>query len=89
MERQKLTKIYASIGYDPATNKYIENYDSKTEEEIKAIYTKWIGDEYKRVKEKADLDDEGVRLVTQQWADIKKSLTNEQKKQDPRSNRVG
>ena len=76
----ELTKIYASIGYDPATNKYIENYDSKTEEEIKAIYTKWIGDEYKRVKEKADLDDEGVRLVTQQWADIKKSLTNEQKK---------
>lgn len=76
----ELTKIYASIGYDPATNKYIENYDSKTEEEIKAIYTKWIGDEYKRVKEKADLDAEGERIVSQQWSDIKKSLTSDQKK---------
>jgi mono/diheme cytochrome c family protein len=77
----EITKIYASIGYDPAANKYIENYESKSEEEIKAIYTKWIGDEYKRVKEKADLDAEGERIVAQQWADIKKSLTNDQKKQ--------
>lgn len=77
----EITKIYASIGYDPATNKYIENYEAKSEEEIKAIYTKWIGDEYKRVKEKADLDAEGERIVAQQWADIKKSLTNDQKKQ--------
>jgi len=76
----EITKIYASIGYDPATNKYIEGYEAKTEEEIKAIYTKWIGDEYKRVKEKADLDAEGQQLVQNQWDDIKKSLTNEQKK---------
>lgn len=77
----EITKIYASIGYDPATSKYIENYESKTEEEIKAIYTKWIGDEYKRTKEKADLDAAGEREVAKQWADIKKSLTNENKKQ--------
>ena len=77
----EITKIYASIGYDPATNKYIEGYETKSEEDIKAIFTKWIGDEYKRVKEKGDLDSEGERVVAQQWADIKKSLTNEQKKQ--------
>ncbi len=77
----EITKIYASIGYDPATNKYIENYQAKTEDEIKTIYTKWIGDEYKRVKEKADLDSEGEALVSTQWSDIKKSLTNDQKKQ--------
>ena len=76
----EITKIYASIGYDPSTSKYIENYDAKSEEEIKAIYTKWIGDEYKRVKEKADLDAEGEKIVAQQWADIKKSLTSDQKK---------
>ena len=76
----EITKIYASIGYDPATNKYIENYDAKTEDEIKAIYTKWIGDEYKRVKEKADLDEQGMKEVAQQWAGIKKSLTNAEKK---------
>ena len=53
----------------------------KQEEEIKAIYTKWIGDEYKKSKEKADLDAAGEREVAKQWADIKKSLTNENKKQ--------
>jgi mono/diheme cytochrome c family protein len=77
----EITKIYASIGYDPATQKYIENYNAKSEDEIKAIYTKWIGDEYKRVKEKADIDAEGERVVADQWANIKKSLTNDQKKQ--------
>lgn len=76
----EITKIYASIGYDPTSNTYIENYDAKSEDEIKAIYTKWIGDEYKRVKEKADLDAVGEKLVADQWADIKKSLTNDQKK---------
>jgi mono/diheme cytochrome c family protein len=75
----EITKIYASIGYDPATNKYIENYESKTEEEIKAIYTKWIADEYKRVKEKPALDEEGQNVVYQQWTGIKKSLTNARK----------
>jgi len=77
----EITKIYASIGYDPTTQKYIENYSAKSEDEIKAIYTKWIGDEYKRVKEKADIDAEGERVVADQWANIKKSLTNDQKKQ--------
>lgn len=79
----EITKIYASAGYDPATQKYIENYTKKSEDEIKAIYTKWIGDEYKRVKEKADLDAEGERLVAEQWTNIKKSLTNAQKKEIP------
>ena len=76
----ELTKIFASIGYDPTSNTYIENYDQKTEEEIKAIYTKWIGDQYKTSKELPDLDKAGVVEVEKQWRDIVKSLTNEQKK---------
>lgn len=76
----ELTKIFVSAGYDPTTNTYIENYDAKTEEEIKAIYGKWIGDEYVKAKELAALNKEGENVVEQQWADIKKSLTNEQKK---------
>lgn len=44
----ELTKIYASIGFDPMTDKYISNYESLSNEEIKAIYTKWIGEEYKK-----------------------------------------
>jgi mono/diheme cytochrome c family protein len=76
----EITKIYASIGYDPTTNTYIEDYDKKSEEEIKAIYTKWMTDAYVASKELADIDAEGERLVAKQWNDIVKSLTNEQKK---------
>jgi len=76
----ELTKIYAAIGYDPTTNTYIENYDQKSEDEIKTIFTKWIGDQYKVAKELADLDREGEKEVQQQWKDIVSSLTNEQKK---------
>ncbi|MBK8817617.1 MAG: c-type cytochrome [Saprospiraceae bacterium] len=41
----EISKIFASIGYDPTTNTYIENYGAKSEEEIKAIYTRWMGDQ--------------------------------------------
>ena len=79
----EITKIYASIGYDPISNTYIENYDDKSEEEIKAIYTKWIGEEYKRVKELADLNKDGENLVEEQWMNIKKSLTSAEKTKIP------
>ena len=36
----ELTKIFASVGYDPTTDKYIENYDAMSTEEIEAIYKK-------------------------------------------------
>ncbi|MBC7885131.1 MAG: c-type cytochrome [Saprospiraceae bacterium] len=76
----EITKIYASIGYDPTSNTYIEKYESKSEEEIKTIYSKWIGDEYIKSKELAVLNDDGQKVVDEQWANIKKSLTNDQKK---------
>lgn len=77
----EISKIYASIGFDPNSGKYIEDYESKTEEEIRAIFTKWIGDQYKETKELADLDSDGEKVVAEQWLGIKKSLTNENKKQ--------
>ncbi|NJL76178.1 MAG: cytochrome c3 family protein [Saprospiraceae bacterium] len=73
----ELTKIYASIGYDPSTDKYIENYEQLSEEEIKKIYTKWIGDTY--VKRNADKVDEAETVVDQQWNGIVTSLTNDAK----------
>lgn len=76
----ELTKIFASIGYDPTSNTYIEDYEKKTDKEIKEIYTKWIGDQYKVAKELADLDKTGVSEVERQWKEIVSSLTNEQKK---------
>ena len=75
----ELTKIYASVGYDPSTNTYIEDAANKSESELKAIYTKWIGDKYKEAKELASLNAEGEREVELQWQNIKKSLTNDNK----------
>jgi len=79
----ELTKIYASIGYDPSTGTYIDNYVAKSEEEIKEIYTKWISDTYLADAGLTSLDKKGTKLVNDQWTGIKESLTNEQKKQIP------
>ncbi|MEN0004704.1 MAG: c-type cytochrome [Bacteroidota bacterium] len=70
----ELTKIYASVGWDPNTGKYIENYEDMSTEEIKEIFTKWIGDTY--VKEAGTLDDEGEELIKEQWDGIVESLTD-------------
>lgn len=74
----EITKIYASVGYDPSEKKYIDG--DKSEEELEAIYTKWIESEYLREKGIEELDKEGKDLVSTQWEEIVSSLTNEQKK---------
>jgi len=76
----ELTKIYASIGFNPSANKYIENYDEMSEEEIKEVYTKWIEDQYVADNELVEIDAEGKGEVNRQWNGIKSSLTNAQKK---------
>jgi cytochrome c2 len=67
---QELTKIYASIGYDPQTNQFIENYNELSQEDVKKIFTSWIA------KQNQDFDD---KAVNEQWDLIVKSLTNELK----------
>ena len=44
--RAELTKIYASIGFDPTkgAGQYIENYDKMSKEDIEKIYRKWLKD---------------------------------------------
>lgn len=76
----ELTKIYASTGYDPSTNKYIEDYDKLSQSEIEAIYKKWIGDQYLETTGLVSLDKKGEKLVSDQWKGIIASLTNDQKK---------
>lgn len=71
---KELTKIYASIGFDPNTDKYIENYQNLSEEDIRKIYTKWIADQY--IEEKGLMDAEGEELVEEQWEGIVEALTN-------------
>ncbi len=76
----EITKIFASAGFDPNTNKYIDNPESVPMDTLAAIYKKWIGDQYLFKNELEELDNEGENIVETQWADIVSSLTNDQKK---------
>lgn len=76
----ELTKIYASIGFDPNTGKYIGNFDSLSDDEVKRIYTKWIAGNY--INSKGSLDNEGEELIETQWKGIVKALTNEESGDD-------
>lgn len=76
---QEITKIFASIGYDPTTDRYIKDYEKLSNDEIKAIYTTWIGDNYMKDRGINSLDRRGERTVREQWDEISSSLTNELK----------
>ncbi|MBV6654506.1 MAG: c-type cytochrome [Mameliella sp.] len=79
----ELTKIYASIGYDPSTDTYLDNYEAMNQNDIEKIYKKWIADTY--VKENGSIDKKGEDLIEDQWEGIVTSLTNptKQKIQGP------
>ena len=71
----EITKIYASAGYDPVAKKYIENYDKMSQEEVEAVYKKWIGQSYMDEKKVSSLDEAGKILVENQWNGVKNALT--------------
>ena len=79
----ELTKIYASIGYDPLTDSYIDDYENMAEDDIKAVYTKWISENYLNESGLNSLDSKGQAVVDEQWDGIKSSLTNELKTEIP------
>ncbi len=89
----ELTKIFASTGFNPLTDKYIENYESMPEEDIQKLYTKWIARTYleeqgfdaKEIEKEGAklLDYRGRELVEEQWTNLKKSLTSDLKPQIP------
>ena len=66
---QELTKIYASIGFNPSTGKYIENYNNMSQEDVKKVFTGWIKNENKG-------DD---KIAEEQWKNIVSSLTDKNK----------
>lgn len=71
----ELTKIYASVGWDPNTDTYIEGVEDMERADLEKIYKKWIADNY--VKETGGLDRDGEKLIEEQWEGIVSSLTNE------------
>lgn len=78
----EITKVFASAGFDPVANKYIENYDEMADSDVEKMYKNWIKVANKENNEKmADASDEDLaELADDQWKDIVSSLTNEQKK---------
>jgi mono/diheme cytochrome c family protein len=75
----ELTKIFASIGFNPNDDKYIDNYSNLSEAEIEKIYKEWIGASYVKANSLTSIDDKGKREVERQWSELKSSMTSETK----------
>ena len=78
----ELTKIYASIGFDPISTKYVENYNNLKEEEVAAIYKKWIASQYRETRKidtTAKVSSDERAFVDDQWNAIASSLKTEYK----------
>jgi cytochrome c553 len=78
----EITKIFASIGFDPIANKYIDNYEDMSDKDVEKLFKEWIVKGNSELNEKmADATDtELTELADDQWEEIVASLTNEQKK---------
>ncbi|GAB4495578.1 MAG: hypothetical protein OHK0019_25040 [Saprospiraceae bacterium] len=73
----EITKIFASIGFDPLQNKYIPDYEYWSEKQIEDLYKKWIGQEYMATNSLTALDENGRMVVENQWEGIVKALKND------------
>ncbi|MEP7320624.1 MAG: c-type cytochrome [Saprospiraceae bacterium] len=72
----EISKIFASVGFNPNNGQYIPNYDKLEEKEIEGIFKKWIGDSYLKDNNLKTIDREGERQMNDQWDGIKNSLTS-------------
>ncbi len=80
----EITKIYASVGYDPNSKTYIEDIENVKSDSIKAVYTKWIETQYRKtnsIEEGTELKKSAQRVITAEWDGIVSSLTNDLKKE--------
>jgi len=73
----EITKIFASIGFDPIAGKYIPDYDNWSDKQIEDLYKKWIGQEYMTANTLASLDENGQLTVENQWDGVVKALKND------------
>lgn len=73
----ELAKVFASIGYDPINDVYLEDYEKMPMEEIEAIYREWIETEYVRDQGLDYLDESGKLESERQWNEVVASLTHE------------
>jgi len=73
----EITKIFASIGFDPIQSKYIADYEYWSEKQIEDLYKKWIGQEYMAANSLTALDENGRMTIDNQWEGIVKALKND------------
>jgi mono/diheme cytochrome c family protein len=76
----ELSKIYASVGWDPTTDKYIPNYENLSQEEVAKTYKTWIASKYRetrKIDSTAPVSTDQLAFVEDQWNGIRTSLTNE------------
>ncbi len=74
---KEITKIFASIGFDPIAGKYIDDYENWSDKQIEELYKKWIGQEYMSEKSLTAMDESGRSEVEVQWEGIVKALKND------------
>lgn len=75
----EITKIYASIGFDPEKGTYIENYNKLSNEDIQQIYSKWIASNILKEKKTTTLTEGDQNEVDRQIRELTASLTSEEK----------
>ena len=76
----ELTKIYASVGWNPTTGQYIPGYEDLERGEIEEIYKTWIVNTATGQLEAGA--DEAERMADEQWNGIVAALTNEELKDE-------
>jgi len=74
---KEITKIFASIGYDPLTNRYISDYNNWSEKQIEELYKKWIRQEYVTDNSLTAIDDAGKSTVDSEWDGVVKALRDD------------
>ena len=73
----EITKIFASIGFDPITGQYIPDYENWTDKQIEDLYKKWIGQEYMSANPLSAMNETGRSLVQAEWEGVVSVLKND------------
>lgn len=74
----EITKIYASIGFNPLADTFITNYANMPDPEVEKLYKKWIAQQYADASGVSAND--AASFAANQWNDITKAMTSETKK---------
>lgn len=74
----EITKIYASNGFNPMTDTYIDNYSSMSDADAGKIYKKWIAQSYRNDNDGVSSKDADA-FAKDQWNAIVDAMTSDTK----------